>query len=220
MVEIVIIGQNEGEHIEAMYKSLHEYPYARFWVLDRCTDDSENRLIELGERYIKTPGNLMGRQTGFARNCGLSHCNNESDVLFLDGDRYPVSGTLSLLEKQGTDISLLLLERDFRDVFTEKYRSIYGGVNNLFYSPGIFLKRKAINKTLEFQNGELFSTEMQDDWGIEDTYLGDVCYHLRLTADFYKECRLHGEFSRKNLESLNVLEKRFRKRELLNVRWG
>jgi hypothetical protein len=110
-----------------------------------------------------------------------------------------------------------MVEDDFRvDV---DFASNYGRVNNFFYSCGIFMKRKAIDAVLKFQNGELFSTEMQDVWGIEDTYLGDVCYHLGLTASIYDDCRLRGGFERGQLDSIYVLERRLRKRENLNVIW-
>ena len=80
------------------------------------------------------------------------------------------------------------------------------------------MKRSAIDAVLKFQNGELFSTEMQDVWGIEDTYLGDVCYHLGLTASIYDGCRLRRGFERGKLNSYGM-ERRLRKRESLNVLW-
>jgi hypothetical protein len=124
---------------------------------------------------------------------------------------------LQHLEKSQTDISLLLVDDDFRDEID--FHEWYGRVNNFFYSCGIFLKRSAINAITDFQNGELFATDMQDVWGIEDTYLGDVCYHLGLTAALYKECRLRGGFDKGQLDSIHVLERRLRKRDALTVLW-
>ena len=218
MIDVVIIGQNEGTHVVNMYNSLRQYPYSRFWILDRCTDNSESTLRELGEKFITTPTNLVGRQTSFARNLGLSLCDSKNDILFLDGDRYVTHGTLKPLENAKTDVSLLLLDDDYRDYIMD-FDSHYGGVTNFFYSCGIFFKREAINKVLDFQNGELFCTDIQDVWGIEDTYLGDVCYHLGLTTAICKECRLRGSFDKRNLDSIHVLERRFRKRDKLNVLW-
>ena len=216
MVDVVIIGQNEGRYIQDMHRGLGAYPYDRYWVLDRCSDDSAQQLIALGEHFVCTPSSLQGRQTSFARNLGLAMCNPKHDVLFLDGDRYIATGSLNGIEQSKTDIALLMVEDDFRD--TIDFVHSYGCVNNSFYSCGIFMKRKAIDAVLKFQNGELFSTEMQDVWGIEDTYLGDVCYHLGLTASKYDGCRLRGGFERGKLNSYG-LERRLRKRESLNVLW-
>ena len=218
-MEIVIIGQNEGEHIQCMYNSLKAYPYRRIWVLDRCTDNSEELLRTLGEEFIKTPDELEGRKTSFARNLGLKACSSTADVLFLDGDRYPVSGSICELEEWKEDIALLTLSEDFRNNVTD-YSVHYGAVMNGFYSCGLFMRRSAIDKVMEFQQGELFSTSMQNVWGIEDTYLGDVCYHLGLTADIYSGVRLRGTFDRLHLSSLDVLEQRFRARERLCVKWS
>jgi len=220
MIEIIIIGQNEGAHIQHMYDALKEYPYPRVWILDRCTDNSEAQLKELGERYQKTKKTLKGRQTSHARNLGLAACSPGSDVLFLDGDRYPVKGTLRELETWEEDIALLLLVENDRRQYVRNYSErVYGRVHNGFYSPGLFMRRNAIDKVLEFQSGELFSTEMQEEWGIEDVYLGDVCYHLELTADIYRSCSLQGFFGKTQVESISAIAKRFQKRDLLNVRW-
>ena len=42
-----------------MVESLKHFDCNRIWVLDRCTDNSEELLKELGEFYIKTPDNLL-----------------------------------------------------------------------------------------------------------------------------------------------------------------
>ncbi len=222
MIEIVIIGQNEGASIEKMLASLSSYPYQRTWVLDRCTDNSEKILVSLGEQYVKTCDTLKGRQTSRARNTGLSFTNSLSDVLFLDGDRYVSSGSLTGLETSENDIELLLLEEDPRNEILSRYnyaRDFYGHVYNYFFSCGVFLKRTAIDRILDFQPpAELFSVAMQKAHGSEDCYLGDVCYHLGLTADLYNGCRLHGRFDTlyADFEQFKI---RLQEREKLNVRW-
>ena len=193
MINIVIIGQNEGESIEKMLQSISHVDARRIWVLDRCTDSSEKYLEETGELYVKTPGKLTGRQTSTARNLGLSLCDPECDVLFLDGDRFITSGDLANLYTWEKDIALLLLEHDARDEIIN-YEKHYRTIHNFFYSCGVFFKREAINKILAYQS-ELFPVELQTHWGVEDVGLGDVCYYLGLTCDIYKGCRLNGEFN-------------------------
>src|SRR5574344_1254570 len=103
MVDVVIIGQNEGRYIQDMHRVLGAYSYDRYWVLDRCTDDSAQQLVALGERFVCTPSSLQGRQTSFARNLGLALCNPKHDVLFLDGDRYIITGSLSGIEQSRSE---------------------------------------------------------------------------------------------------------------------
>lgn len=222
MTSVVIIGKNESESIYSMLSSLLEYPYERIWVLDRCTDNSEKLLKSLDETYIKTDDTLMGRHTSTARNLGLSKCDPMSDVLFLDGDRYIISGTLSKLGETGADIELLLLEDEHRNPISKyyDYSNFAGQLNNYVYSCGIFFKRNAINKFIGEQ-GELFNTtpDVMSEWGLEDTYgIGDFGYHLGLKFDWYKHCRLAGRFETTCLSN-SASEKRFALREKLNVQW-
>lgn len=218
MLSIVIIGHNEANFIIRMLASLKNIDAKRIWVLDRCDDGSAELLEDCGEFYITTSDTLKGRQTSHSRNLGLSHCDKVSDVIFLDGDRFIVNGDLNIFHDYDKDISLMLLENDHRNLLD--INESYGEVHNGFYSCGVFFKRNAINKVLEFQNGEFFKEDIQDVWGIEDTYLGDVCYHLELTCDINKDIRLNGEFERLEIDSLDVIERRFILRDKLNVKWS
>jgi len=199
MIEIVIIGQNEGKHIKNMLNSLFPYDYKRFWILDRCNDGSVIQLSNAGENYIKTPSEWKGRKTSSVRNLGLSKCDPEADVLFFDGDRFPVSGDLTALEKWDKDIALLMCEEDVRDSFKDNFQDYYRTINNGFYSCGIFFKRHAINKIIE-QQGELFPTDVEQWWGVEDVLLGDLCYRLGVTADLVPGIRLNGKIEIKPIE--------------------
>lgn len=219
-MKVVIIGRNECKFIIPMLNSLLPLEAERVWVCDRCTDNSVSLLKTLEEKFITTPSGLSGRQTSLSRNLGLG-VPGEDDVLFLDGDRYPVKGDLESLKNSKTDITLLALEDDFRiERGGENYENFYGKVTNFFYSCGIFLKKDAIKKVCEFQGGELFSTDAQEVWGIEDTYLGDVCYSLGLTCQFNTDIRLRGTFEKRELDSMDVFKKRLEMRsKLKNVLW-
>lgn len=199
MIEVVIIGQNEYASMEKMLASLSPYGFKRIWVLDRCTDESESFLMEHNEFYVKTPADLVGRQTSYSRNLGLSFTGKDSDVLFLDGDRYITKGNLFHLDEEKTDISLLMLERDNRENIKD-YSECYGQWINFFFSNGILIRRSAINTILENNNNELFSLDKQNSWGIEDTCLGDLCYHLGLTCDIYRGCRQSGGFTNNEID--------------------
>lgn len=214
-MQIVIIAQNEGKHARQMFESLPCLTGV-IYIADRCSDDTVSICKEYGVRCIETPQDWQGRKTSSARNLGLSLCKPDSDVLFLDGDRYVVQGDLSELHNAQSDIVCLSLENDFRTA--ENFRLIYGRVLSGFFSCGVFFKRSAIQKIIDYQK-ELFPTCVEDVWGIEDTCLGDVCYHLGLSAELSESIRLRGRFERVEVENLDVVERRLRFREFLNVRW-
>ena len=215
-MNIVIIGKNEGASIDNMLASIVNMNCKRVWVADRCTDGTVKKLKSLNEFYIKTSPFLLGRQTSYCRNLGLSFCDKGENVLFLDGDRYIKHGSLKNLEQCKSDIVLLLLEYDNRERLD--FSKSYGEIHNGFYSCGVYFKNSALQKILKFQKGELFSIKMQKHWGIEDTFLGDVCYHLGLTCETYQDCRLNGKFDDKTVGIRNI-EKRLNARQKLNVKW-
>lgn len=215
-MNIVIIGKNEGASVDNMLASLIDLNCKRIWIADRCTDGTVKKLKSLKEFYVKTSPFLIGRQTSYCRNLGLSFCDKGENVLFLDGDRYIKHGSIKNLESCKSDIVLLLLENDNREYMD--FQSAYGDIHNGFYSCGVYFKNSAITKILDFQKGELFSSKMQKHWGIEDTYLGDVCYHLGLTCEIFTECRLSGSFDSKTVGMENI-EKRLIARQKLNIKW-
>lgn len=218
MINVVIIGQNEGASIDAMLRSIPR-DWKIIYVADRCTDGSVQELRALGVKAIDTtPLDLEGRQTATCRNLGLSLCDKGADVLFLDGDRYPVKGDIrKAYEEMTTDVLCLPVEDDWRtpENFELNYGRVYCGV----YSCGMFMRRAAIDAVQRFQHGMLFNEQLQQYWGIEDTSLGDVCYHLGLTAALTNEVILRGGFDRLVVSGLDVIEQRLRFRDRLNVRW-
>lgn len=227
MIEVVIIGHNEGDFAEKMINSLPE-TWNIVYVADRCTDNTVEILKGLNRPNLSIVESEEvdgeARLTSYCRNLGLSYTSSKSDVLFLDGDRYIVSGDITKLEEWDKDIALLLLDNDHRvdgenSIIDCDYEEVvYGTVYNCFYSCGVFLKRNAINDVLNFQRGQLFLEEFQSEWGIEDTYLGDVCYHLGLSCDLFKECCLQGAFDRFDVDA-SSFSKRLVARGDLNVRW-
>lgn len=230
-MNIVIIAHNEQESIMRMASVLTKQGLlnSAVWVLDRCTDKSEDICKEIGVEYIvNTKGE--GRQTSTCRNMGYRWCSDKifkENTLFLDADRWPVLGDLNSLESSPTDITLLKLQKDLRDDCAVDYNKIYGTVYNNFFSCGIFIKEDACKKLIQFYserkddygNSLIFPETVQQFWGIEDTHLGDICYHLGLTCDFNNEIRLQGTFAKLSVDSLDTIEQRFKLRDKLNVLW-
>lgn len=215
-MEIVIIGQNEGKYVDKMITSLPTDIHI-IYVADRCTDNTKSLLSKYSNVDIidTTPLYLHGRQTSFCRNLGLRMCRETSDVLFLDGDRYITHGNVYDLENTKFDSVFIPLDDDLRK--KEYFDYWYGRVMEPTFSCGMFLRRDAIKKILDFQ-GFLFDESLQYYWGIEDTTLGDVMYGLGITACLSDEIKLHGSFLKHRLDSFEALEKRLRKRiDLENV---
>lgn len=218
MINVVIIGHDEGASIDVMLRSLPR-DWKIVYVADRCTDGSVQELRALGVKTVDTtPLGLEGRHTSTCRNLGLSLCDKGADVLFLDGDRYPVKGDIrKAYEEMTTDVLCLPVEDDGRtpENFDVNYGRVFCGV----FSCGMIMRRAAIEAVQRFQQGMLFNEQLQQYWGIEDTSLGDVCYHLGLTAALTNEVILRGGFDRFGVSGLDVIEQRLRFRDRLNVRW-
>lgn len=221
MTDIVIIAQNEGEYVERMIESINPSWFV-VYVADRCTDETIVKLDAIRKRrrnimVIDTSGmELKGRQTSSCRNLGLKFTDQTHDVLFLDGDRYSVGGSYEdAIRDAKTDTLCFPLEIDMRD--QEAFDKSYGCVNSCFYSCGLWMRRDAINRVIKWQ-GSLFNTELQSEWGVEDTFLGDVCYHLNLTSALTDKCVLRGSLTRNTISKTARL-KRFMLREPLNVKW-
>lgn len=222
MIDVVIIAQNEGKHIESILGCIPQ-DWHIVYVADRCTDSTQDKLrkarLKFGDRLTTLENSKgEGRRTSEMRNLGTRFTRPNSDILFLDGDRYVVDGSLINLQEWQKDVALLKLEEDGREMIDD-YSKVYGSVHNAFYSCGLFIRREAFEKIWNFQNGQIFREDMQAMWGIEDCYLGDVCYHIGLSCGFYENCRLRGRFDKFRLDSLDAIEKRLFERDKLNVRW-
>lgn len=196
MIEVVIIGHNEGDYVKQMIESLPK-DWHKVYVADRCTDNTVCLLQQYNNVTIVETENFVGRKTSSCRNLGLTYTDDNSDILFLDGDRYIEEGDIvETCENAKTDIVLLPLRKEVKRLFSIDI--LYGSELNGFYSAGIFFKRSAINKVINFQS-ELFPTEFEHIWGLEDCYLGDVCYHLDLTASVAYNIVLAGIFEKSEL---------------------
>lgn len=222
MVDVVIIGRDEGAWLEAMLSAMPK-GWRVIYIADRCEDGTFGRLMADGraDASVNTWRFCFGdgRMTSTCRNYGCALRRQGADVLFLDGDRVPSSADdlRAAVEACQTDVLLLPLEEDGRT--PEVFANAYGRVMNGFYSCGLFIKADALRRVEEFQGGKVFDEELQRWWGVEDTYLGDVCYHLGLTASLTDKVRLRGSFTKTRLDTLDALKARFRKRDRLDVLW-
>lgn len=225
-MNIVVISQNQSEWIEPMYECLPKEENHIVFVFDRCKDGSEYIAKYRDIPYIVNESGT-GRKTSTCRNMGYRYLKETyglDDTLFLDGDRIIVKGDFGNIVTNSSDISLLTLENDgrTRKIFDENY----GGVFNNFFSCGLFIKKGPLLEIESFYKSRpeygkslVFPENVEIEWGIEDTHLGDICYHIGLSAELADGIKLRGCFGRSFVNSLDTIETRFRLREKLNVKW-
>lgn len=196
-MDIVIIGHNEGKSIKNMLSSLNIQEGKIVYVADRCTDDTLQQLQNYPNVEVvdTTTMNFKGRKTSTLRNLGLQKCSENTDVLFLDGDRFVVEGDIRSLSSVREDIATIRLKNDHRN--KKDFPNHYGTYFNWVYSCGLLVKRSAIKKITEKQNGKLFNEDLESEYGVEDVAFGDLCHHLGLSATLVESVKLNGQIENK-----------------------
>lgn len=118
---------NQGKNLPtilAAYKSQSIQPDEYIFVLDRCTDNSEELLIEFSINnnvIIKKNYNGLQFQAGYCRDLGLEECNEH--VLFLDGDCVP---SINLFEQ----VSKYLHSEESTLVIAKRINMCEDGINS------------------------------------------------------------------------------------------
>ena len=171
----IVISHNQSKYIKYFEEKLNDIEH--LYVIDRPT--------ELYDKNINAIYNLNGSGflAGYCRDLGASKYNYDGDLLFLDGDKYPVKGDLKELENIPGDIVLLPVEKDPRKIFkelepntTREYiiKDKINPYNNVF-SCGILLRKRFIDYVRKINNdGRIFKQIFDGNFGEEDTFLGDV----------------------------------------------
>jgi len=216
-INAVIIGRNEALHIENMHNSLKEYNFNEIYILDRCTDNSKEICENLGLTYFETNFKGNKRMTSSARNFGLSKTEKDSDVLFLDMDRYVKFGSLNELKFSTNGIEFLLCENDPRQSITNQSQ-ILPIINNSFWTCGIFVKRQAI-KIIENYFGTFFPVFSENYWGGDDLPTGDRVKFMGIICGIYRYCTLNGEINKGKVDQkaidlrIEEVKKMYRRRQ-------
>lgn len=184
---ILIIGQNQSEYIPQMLSRLSQLSADRYWVLDRCTDRSEELLRRLKETNVIVNQEGSGFLAGKMRDKGLDVIleKDYDAVLFLDGDRIPLEDvSQKSLEKAFSlaDVSLCPMEADTRIV--RNFKPLKDFKPNHFISCG-FLAATSVLKTireLSFMKNRCFLEDFDGEYGYEDCFFGkiinDIGYRL------------------------------------------
>lgn len=233
-MNVVVISKDNPRAIAPMAQALADQNLLQntVFVFDRCSKQDKAFFKQLSELYgfeyiLNDKGE--GRQTSYCRNLGFRWVSDnlfEEGTLFLDDDRWPVVGDLNILDKTDADVVLLKNQVDTREPILDM-EPYNGLVYNNFFSNGLYLKKCASEKLLDFYRTNshtygksiIFPENVQQYWGIEDTHLGDICYHLGLNITINNDIRLHGGFDKFDIDSIDTVELRLRLRDKLNVKW-
>lgn len=224
----IAIGRNEAPHIRPLVGAIGRD--RTMLVLDRPSGSGDEAEAALsGAAYIVNRSG-EGRLTSTVRDLGYCAARalwGADDALFLDMDRYPVTGNLDGLGASGADVECLFLEDDMRVNDAGEPVVFPGEVHSGFFSCGLWFRKEALEAIESFYASDMaswggsvvFPRPVERFWGVEDTLLGDVCFHLGLSIAPYGGCRLRGGFDKTRVDTLDAVEARFRLRDKLDVRW-
>lgn len=183
---VLIISQNQNDYVGSMLEKLTGLEADRYWVLDRCTDDSASTLALLGETNVITNQEGSGFLAGKMRDIGLDTIlSKEYDaVLFLDGDRIPLAPiTAKQVRKAltGCDISLCSLEADVRVV--RPFKRVHNFKPNQFAACGFIATTTSLKAVRElfFMEGRCFHKNFDGRYGYEDWFLGKLLFDMGYT---------------------------------------
>jgi hypothetical protein len=179
-IATLVISQNQAEHIPAMLQRLSNIdPHDRYWVLDRCTDNSENLLTSEPNVHINKidEGWLAGRM----RDIGLDMIlpKDYDAVVFFDGDRVPnVDITIPLIETdfERGDCILYLADGDTRE--NPEWRRIRASCGVWVTSCGMAIRTITLKqiRSIPMMNDRCFHKNFDGSYGIEDNFLGILLY--------------------------------------------
>lgn len=181
---VLIIGQNQNDYIGSMLEKLTGLEADRYWVLDRCTDSSEDWLRQHGEANIIVNTAGTGFLAGRMRDLGIeaafraeSSQEPYDTLMFLDGDRLPIkplkqSSLVKAMRRW--DVALCPLESDARPF--KPYSTAKNFEPNQFISCGFIIKAELVKtiQQLPFMEGRLFHKSFDGVYGYEDGFLGKL----------------------------------------------
>lgn len=212
MIDVVIINKSSNiKDIENIYNTInHKEVYKIYYIADRCSEQFNNELLELSKKDSRIDITILsdyeGRRTSSLRNIGYikskNDFNNINGILFLDGDRWFIKGSISDISQNITQIlSFLFLQKISIEAFNEMKKSI----QNFFYSAGVYMYKEdciKIENINNIYNGILWNEDIENIWGIEDLFLGNIFNILNLNYTLNKNIILNGSkmTSYKNIE--------------------
>lgn len=224
-IAVLIIGKNEGESINNMIDSLQNLSADRFWVLDRCTDDSISRLKYESHVIINKEGE--GFLAGKMRDLGLNEIlkYDYETIIMLDGDRVPSGLTNEEIQNsmEVLDMALIATKEDHRsrwDDLDTPYSISKSPIHSTI-SCGLIVKRFFLDKirNISYMKNRCFHPDLDGTWGCEDYVFGAlvlVCCGII----GYSTAKVHGKFDHTKEKDPSYGEQWMKAKNLINMITG
>ena len=170
---VIIISQNQAASIPDLLLVLRTIKADRFWVLDRCTDNSAKLLS--GETII---ANEEGRGflAGKMRDLGLDVVlrGDYTEVIFLDGDRIPLNISDNILNDEMQCSDCIIFHRDLPEIDEQYFKLLkVPRIVTQVYSAGLCVKSKFLKMIREkCTSKRCFNPVFDGEWGFEDYFFG------------------------------------------------
>lgn len=169
----IIISHNQSNSIPDMLTSLKQIKADRFWVIDRCIDNSLDLLS--GETII---ANEEGRGflAGLMRDIGLDVVlrGDYTEVIFLDGDRIPQNISDNIINEEMQNSDCIIFHRDLPEIDEQYFKLLnVPRIVTQVYSAGLCVKTKFLKMIRsKCPSKRCFNPVFDGEWGFEDYFFG------------------------------------------------
>ena len=209
---VLVISQNQAASLPFMLEKLKNIPSIdRYWVLDRCTDNSQDILRLEPNVIINTEGE--GFLAGRMRDRGLDIIlqKDYDVVVFLDGDRVPNTNiSPAIIEeesKNATCVLYLCYDGDIRD--NPEWRLKRARNATWLTSCGMVIQVPMLKRVraMKHMHNRCFHPDFDGEWGLEDNFLGINLYRIGGTFQISKYIKVAGTLPSFPLKTSSVNQK-------------
>jgi hypothetical protein len=199
------------------------------FVFDRCQIPNDF-TGDCKQTNLNVPDSVF--MAGYSRDIGAEGIDD--DILFLDQDKVPTENpenNINELKDKYDCIIFYLKENDPRllHIVWEDNKPVrhiieppkehdfipwdnYAEPRNGVYTAGIWLSKKVLPEIRELNQGRIFNSNFDGNWGEEDRFLGDELAILGYRIGYIRDIRLQYSGVSNSMDKLNEFSINFRKR--------
>jgi hypothetical protein len=200
------------------------------FVFDRCQIPTDFKG-EYKQTNLDLPNHIF--MAGYARDIGAAGIDD--DILFLDQDKVPTENPenkINELKDKYDCIIFYLQNKDPRLLhsrFDENHNLVhyiiepekehdfipwttYAEPRNGVYTAGIWLSKKVLPEIRELNQGRIFNSNFDGNWGEEDRFLGDELAILGYRIGYIRDIRLQYSGVSNSMDKMDEFSINFSKR--------